>query len=113
MIRRSRIRPKRKVRRVLWRTGRVIEDAVGMAKLRSAAFRRSQGRCECKLADPERICRQRVTYNFDHLHHIVSRARGGSDVLENVAFVTRQCHRELTGILHWTRPLLPEWEKLA
>lgn len=101
----SRFKPKRKLRRVLWRTGRVIEDAAGMARLRSQAFHRSQGHCECVLADPTRKCRARVSYSYGHLHHIVSRAHGGSDVLSNVAFVDRQCHRELTGILKWS----PTW----
>lgn len=109
MIRRSRIRYKPKVRRVLWRTNRVIEDSRGMAKLRSDAFSRSHGKCECVLADPERVCKARVSWVDGHLHHIVSRAHGGSDVLENVAFVTRQCHRELTGVLQWSRPVLESW----
>lgn len=114
MIRRSRIHVKPKVRKILWRTGRVIEDARGMAHLRSEAFHRSEGYCECRRADPKRpYCGKRVHYNFGHLHHIVSRAHGGSDVLENVAFVDRQCHREITGNLKWSPLWLPEWRKLA
>jgi len=105
----SRIRYKRKQRRVLWRTGRIIEDQKGMATLRSAAFHRSAGRCECNLADASRKCSQRVTWFDGHLHHILSRAHGGSDIIGNVAFITRQCHREITGILHWTPPNLEEW----
>jgi hypothetical protein len=107
----SHIRPKRKQRKVLWRTGRVIEDQKGMATLRSTAFHRCQGRCECKMADSSRKCSQRVTWFDGHLHHIVSRAHGGSDVISNVAFVTRQHHRELTGLLHWSSPAIEEWAR--
>ena len=109
----SRILYRAKRKRVLWRTGRVIEDQAGMAALRAAAFHRAGHHCECSLADPNRRCNAKVTWVDGHLHHIVSRAHGGSDVLSNVAFVTRQCHRELTGILHWTRPLATgeEWAR--
>lgn len=106
MIRRSPIRYKPKVKRTLWRTGRVIEDNKGMARLRSEAYARSGGRCECGLADESRRCTARVTWFDGHLHHIVSRAHGGSDVLSNVCLVTVPCHKELTGVLHWTRPTL-------
>lgn len=103
------IRYKKKERRVLWRTGRVIEDGPGMATLRKLTYRRSGGKCECVLADPTRVCTKRVTYWDSHLHHIVSRARGGSDELYNLAFVTRKCHRELTGEPQWTTNWLKEW----
>jgi 5-methylcytosine-specific restriction endonuclease McrA len=101
--RRSWIRPKKRVRKVSWRTGRVREDAAGMARLRSEAFHRSCGLCECgRAACLIRSTRERlVTWADGHLHHVVSRARGGSDVLENVQFITRRCHREITGELHW------------
>lgn len=105
MIRRSPIRYKRKVRKVSWRSGRVREDAIGMARLRSAAYERSGGMCECKrlacLARPSRL--RKVNYNDGHLHHVISRAHGGSDVLENVQFITDICHREIHGIprLRW------------
>src|SRR6266498_2182240 len=98
---------KRKIRKVLWRTGRVIEDQKGMAKLRHDAYHRSGGYCECRLADSGRpYCGQRVTWTDSQLHHVVSRAHGGSDIIENVCFVTRKCHRELTGLLHWSQPVL-------
>ena len=105
----TRIRPKKKVRKISWRSGRIREDAAGMAALRSAAFHRSHGNCECALADPARRCRERVTWFDAHLHHIISRAHGGSDILENVAFVTRKCHHELTGVLKWSMPVLERW----
>jgi 5-methylcytosine-specific restriction endonuclease McrA len=72
-----------------------------MAQLRAAAYHRSQGICECGTyecqAQPQRL--RRVNWFDGQLHHIVSRARGGSDELDNVLFVTRDCHRRLTGEL--------------
>ena len=76
-----------------------------MAGLRSAAFARSRGLCECGRA----ICEERplrlrtVNWVDGQLRHIISRAHGGSDVLQNVQFITRQCHREITGDLQWSR----------
>lgn len=74
-----------------------------MARLRSDAYVRSMGICECGrvecLARPLRL--RRVNWPDGHLHHIVSRARGGSDVLENVQFITSRCHREITGEPQW------------
>ena len=99
------IRSKNKSRRVLWRTGRIIEDAKGMARLRSAAFQRSSGMCECNRA--ECIARpwyeRRVSWVDGHLHHVVPRAHGGSDVLSNVLFIRRECHRQITGEPEWNR----------
>jgi 5-methylcytosine-specific restriction endonuclease McrA len=110
-MKRSPIRSKRRVRRVYWRTGKVREDAKGMATLRSMAFHRSGGICECGreecLTQPMRL--RRVTWADGQLHHVISRARGGSDVLSNVLFVTRECHAVLTGKLQWTRNFKP-WD---
>jgi hypothetical protein len=94
------IRYKRKVRKVSWRTGRVREDADGMARLRSEAYERSQGVCECgRLACLKRPLRlRRVNWSDGHLHHEISRAHGGSDTLDNVRFITNLCHREIHGI---------------
>lgn len=90
-------RGKRRKRSVSWRTGRIREDSTGMARLRSQAFHRSQGICECG-------CKARVSWIDGHLHHVVSRARGGSDVLDNVLFITRACHQRIHGDLHWSPP---------
>lgn len=101
-----RYRPRK--RKVLWRTGQVKEDSKGMARLRSEAFQRSGGFCECGrpecLALPARL--RRVNWFDGQLaHYPVSRARGGSDVLENVRFVKRECHRALDGNrLFWSQP---------
>ena len=75
-----------------------------MATLRSEAFARSQGICECGReickARPDRL--RRVTWADGMLHHVVARSRGGSDVLENVQFVTWRCHREIHGDVEWS-----------
>lgn len=96
-LKRSWIRPKKRVRSESWRTGRVREDAKGMARLRSEAYARSNGFCECG-------CGQRVGWIDGHLHHRISRAHGGSDVLDNVWFVTRPCHERIHGKPVWSPP---------
>lgn len=92
------------VRKVSWRSGCVRETSAGMARLRADAYYRSQGLCECwrdkKMLEP---CGKRVRFIDGQLHHLVSRARGGSDVLENVAFIRWQCHRKITGEPQWSR----------
>lgn len=104
MIRRSQIRYKKRVRKVSWRSGTVREDAAGMARLRSAAFRRSGGRCECYRVESEfpdgskpcgGLC---VTWVDGHMHHSKPR----SDVLERVSFIRRRCHEIITGELQWS-----------
>ena len=40
------IRYKKRVKKVLWRTGQVKEDAAGMARLRREVYERACGRCE-------------------------------------------------------------------
>lgn len=96
---------KRRERTISWRSGRVRETAQGMVELRRKACDRSCGICECG----RKVCRKRsqwdrrVSWNFGHLHHVISRAHGGSDVLENVQFITPRCHQEITGDLHWKK----------
>jgi 5-methylcytosine-specific restriction endonuclease McrA len=96
MLRRSQLKTKPKIRRVLWRSGRVIEDARGMQALRSQAFKRSGGRCENVKPNGVR-CRVRVSWWDGELHHVISRAHGGSDIIENVAFFCFGCHQDVTG----------------
>ncbi len=107
------IRYKRKVHKVSWRTGRIREDAAGMARLRSEAYERSQGVCECKrevcLARPLRL--RRISFYDGQMHHVISRAHGGSDVLENVQFITRLCHQEIHGIPRWNTNSRVPWNK--
>ncbi len=75
-----------------------------MARLRSEAYARSHGICEC--GRPECSARpvkfRRVSWYDGMLHHVISRAHGGSDILENVQFITRQCHEEIHGVPEWT-----------
>jgi len=105
-IRRSPLKPKPREHKesAPWRPPRIRLDAIGMAKLRSEAYERSQGICECGRPKckhrPERL--RRVTWYDGQLHHIVSRARGGPDSLENTQFITRLCHAEIHGSLRWT-----------
>ena len=86
-----------------WRAPRVREDAGGMAKLRAAAFQRSGGICECSREEckklPERM--RRITWTDSQLHHVISRARGGSDVLENLQLIRHACHAAIHGGLKW------------
>ena len=100
-LKRSWIKVKKRVRKVNmpWKPERIREDSAGMARLRSEAFKRSGGICECGES-----CGKRVTwggYEQGQLHHVISRAHGGSDVLENVQFITRYCHQEIHGMPKW------------
>ena len=103
-IKRSCIRFKRRPRKVSWQSGRVKEDAAGMARLRSAAFQRSRGRCECHRVENEfpegfKPCGGlSVNWIDGHLHHSNPR----SDVLERVSFIRRRCHEIITGELQWS-----------
>jgi len=76
-----------------------------MARLRSEAYERSQGVCECNrpecLARPLRL--RRVTWFDGQMHHVITRAHGGSDTLDNVQFITRRCHEEIHGTPRWNR----------
>lgn len=104
-LRRSPIRYKKRVRKVSWRSGRIREDATGMARLRSEAFRRSGGLCECGRSKcKRRALRERIVNWYDgQLHHVISRAHGGSDELSNVRLITRRCHQEIHGIPQWSQ----------
>ena len=79
-----------------WLPRRIREDAAGMRRLRHEAFERSNGKCECG-------CGARVDWYSGHLHHVVSRARGGSDELENLLFITSECHKNLHGKVQWSK----------
>jgi len=91
-IRRSPLKPKpRKVKvSAPWRAPKIRLDAEGMKQLRQSAFFRSKGQCENEV-DGQR-CPKRITWGSFHLAHIVSRGRGGSDVLSNVLAVDPECH---------------------
>jgi len=88
--RKRRLRPKRKRARMLWRTGRVMLDAQGMADLRSAVFARSGGRCE--------QCGRRISWARFHLHHKRKRSQGGSDSEENCTALCLVCHGREHGL---------------
>ena len=102
-LKRSPIRYKKRKAKVSWRSGRVQLDSAGMARLRGAAFQRSCRMCECGLQPGRESCGKSVTWIDGQLHHIKSRGQGGSDVIENVAFIRRDCHEEITGKLQWAK----------
>lgn len=101
-LKRSYIRSKPKVKkeRSPWLPMRVREDRIGMEKLRWLAFARSEGECECHLAGRKR-CKKRVDWFSGELHHIQSRAHGGSDVIGNLAFIHADCHENIHGKPAW------------
>ena len=103
---RPRVRPE--VREVNWRTGAVKETAAGIARLRAAAYHRSNGICECGREEcveaPMRL--RRVTWSDGQLHHLKI-GHAVSDELDRVRFIRRECHDILTGRPQWTRHFKP------
>ena len=107
-MKRSRWHRKPRVRKELWRTGQIIEDAEGMRKLRLAVFHRAGGRCEAIREDGQRCNKFAKWDGFGHgeLSHEVHRGRGGSDVESNCFWSCPPCHRR--------RHPGPQWsEKIA
>lgn len=90
-LKRSAIKKVSKRTRVL-KSGRLILDAAGMSSLRMDAYERSGGVCECGLVKKRKACGKFVHWNYGELHHIKYRSRGGSDTIENVAFIRPECH---------------------
>lgn len=84
-----------------WHPQVVRLDSSGMATLRSEAFVRSNGFCECGDED----CNERVTWYSGQLHHRIARGQGGSDIISNVLFLTPGHHAKIHGV--------PEWSKRA
>src|SRR5438105_12716913 len=93
-IRRSPLKPKRSKVRVSppWKTAKIRLDHEGMIQLRQDAFFRSGGQCENSPNGDGERCPKRITWGSFHLAHIVSRGRGGSDVLSNVLAIDPECH---------------------
>ncbi len=94
-LKRSWIKRKPRARKVSWRSGKIREDAQGMALLRWCVFNRSLNRhrnqCE-NLLESGRRCLNFLTWETFHLHHIISRGRGGSDTEENCMALCPGCH---------------------
>lgn len=93
-LRRGWIRPKRREKKVLWRTGQVKEDAAGMYRLRRFVFKRAGGNCEVKKRGKR--CGKYAPwdgYRHGELSHIIARKRGGSDTPENTEWACWECHR--------------------
>ena len=57
------------------------------AKTRKLLRERSRGVCEARLSQ------YGCTVDAEDPHHVKSKARGGSDRLENLLHVCRACHR--------------------
>lgn len=87
-------------RKESWRTGTVRETAEGIHKLRTEAFKRSQGVCECWRELGREGCFQRVGWFEGHLHHLGSRIER-SDEIGKLAFIRPECHAEITGKLQF------------
>lgn len=59
------------------------------AKVRKAVERRSGGVCEARLGG--------CTWEATEIHHLLSRARSGKDVPDNLLHLDHACHRAITG----------------
>jgi hypothetical protein len=91
------IRPKKRVKKVLWRTGQVKEDAAGMRALRLEVYRRAGGRCEVEW-NGKRCGKFAKWDGFGHgeLAHLDARGRGGSDTAANCLWAcggSNGCHK--------------------
>ena len=95
----------KKERRVLWRTGRVIEDSAGKKALRLRVFQRAEGRCEIEW-DGQR-CNKYAPwdgFNHGHLVHLKDPIKGHSDEDSLCQWGCADCHfrRDHPG---------PQWSK--
>lgn len=90
----SRLSPvsKRKKARsgVAGKLGRVRLTGPALAALRVSCFERDGFKCRCKYPEPG--CGDICDWLYDDMAHIVSRGRGGSDVLENVLTMKHDHH---------------------
>ena len=65
---------------------------------------RSSSKNEQEMADWMHANRKdgiEITWTDSQLHHVISRARGGSDVLENLQLIRHACHAAIHGGLKW------------
>jgi len=97
-IRRSPLKPKPRQHKesMPWRRPKIRLNGREMLELRQNAFARSQGQCENSVTEEKDRCPVRFHWGSFDLAHIVSRGRGGSDSLDNVLAVCRDCHFEDT-----------------
>lgn len=94
-----RVSPKRFLPKGEWRPQVKRATPSEMHELRSQAFARSGGKCECKPS-----CTKAVNWFSGDLHHVIRRGKGGSDTLDNLIFVHRDHHRNIHGKLQWSKP---------
>ena len=67
--------------------------------LRLAALRRARYLCQC--SECERTGRVRLAHEVDH---IVPKAQGGSDELDNLQAINRECHQRKTQVENGAKP---------
>jgi len=66
-------------------------------KLKDQLFTRSNGHCEAKSGLPARRCNARIFRASFEPHHILSRAHGGADTLDNLLACCHACHEIIDG----------------
>lgn len=90
-LRRTRILPKAKQHKesAPWRPQRIRLNAREMAELRHQLFARTNGLCE--------KCFTFAGWYEGQAHHVIKRSHGGSDSLENLAWLCADCHRKEHG----------------
>lgn len=100
-LRRTRFKVKPRKHRESALRKRVRLNRAEMADLRLAAYERSGGMCECWRIPGQSPCPRKVTWHNGHLHHVIARGMGGSDLMGNVAYIAPTCHREIHGDVAW------------
>ena len=60
-------------------------------KLRRRVMKRDAGICQC--SECKRLGR---ILRADHVHHVISKAKGGTDDLTNLIAVNAECHKRIT-----------------
>jgi hypothetical protein len=98
---RLKVRPRRHRESSLRERVRLNREEMG--DLRFAAYERSGGMCECWRLPGQTPCKRTVSWRNGHLHHLIRRGMGGSDIMGNVAYISPKCHREIHGEPQWTR----------
>jgi hypothetical protein len=91
--------------RVLWRSGRVILKGKDMTRFRWQVFDRAEARCEIVI-DGKR-CKKYAPWSgpgHGELVHILARAHGGSDTIDNCLWGCREHHKaKFHPGVQWTK----------
>jgi hypothetical protein len=97
----ARVSPKRFKKKGDWHAQRIRATPSEMHELRSQAFARSGGQCECLKVQGGQCGKQVNWFNGD-AHHIVKRGQGGSDEIDNLLYCFRDHHERIHGKLQWS-----------